>query len=131
MQCPHIYSLFAEEAYQHLKQAVIKYYADHYGLQPQPVDKYKLSFDLCYQIMPGQVYSRPYIGLGFQGGAQKLKLWRSATFAEFKDDNLFCFLIQPLPAENSTSVLGFRQQVGHRFLFDVAASHLSFRTEPC
>ncbi|KAK9919650.1 hypothetical protein M0R45_028236 [Rubus argutus] len=118
-----------EEPYFSLQDAVVRYFADKYGWkEPRPSfdpEKGGIAFDLCYDI-PANLSSVvfPTVAMQFLGGAS---LELQDVFEIFPEFHAMCMVIR----EGAPNVVGVFQQMGYRFLFDLAQSKLSFAPNMC
>lgn len=116
----------------------MNYFTEAYSWAP--LNKSRSEFDLCYDIMDMKMMSEgalegrsfpvaPQTIFHFQGA--NLVLNEPTTFRVFEHVNEMCLMIMPVEDSVTPSVFCAFQQINHRFLFDVAASKLSFAPEKC
>ncbi|PRQ41984.1 putative nepenthesin [Rosa chinensis] len=115
---------FVEDAYYGLQDGLVRYFAEIYGWK-EPKIVYPSVYDLCYDLptnMSSIVF--PKVAIQFLGGAS---LDLQDAFKIFPDEHQFCMVLK----EGAPNVVGVYQQMGYRFLFDLAQSKLSFAPNMC
>ncbi|OVA15053.1 Peptidase A1 [Macleaya cordata] len=125
-------SFFVKSVYDVVRQAILDYMKP-YNLSIIDGSKYKL--DLCFK-RPEGFGKFPSILLHFQGSEYpeqeaELTIDPFGVFFIGDKDPYFCLGILPTPGPNQINILGAKQQVNNRFLFDGTNNTLSFIPEVC
>ncbi|XP_074313534.1 aspartic proteinase nepenthesin-1-like [Silene latifolia] len=126
-----LHTVLARSAFNPIKDAVVKYFREKYGWEPNP-QLHLETYDLCYSSYPYDVQKFPSMSFHFAGIGQQGEVdWVMDNNNLFKKvDEGFCMTILSID-DPGPCLLGAHQQINFNILFEVANGFLSFVPQMC